>query len=140
MKITVKIVWVVSLLMLHGCKDNDSNPLNQFLNDATPRFEGAGNATIKNSDATHLFYADKGNLVASSKNKIGYAARDGLSFYFIEWSGDAGVGVKSDPTFRSQNGAVPLSSLEVVKNKDGVIWIVYQHSATSPEGRIVQKW
>ena len=117
-----------------------ADPYKAFKADATLRFEGAGITTVKNIDAKQLFYSDKGGLYASTKNKLGYASVDGSSYYFVEWSGDAGVGNKTNPSLRTQNGEVALQSLQIVKSEGGALWVVYKQNASSAEGRIVQKW
>ncbi|MDR2586031.1 MAG: hypothetical protein LBC84_07440 [Prevotellaceae bacterium] len=117
-----------------------SDPDAAFKADAALRFEGAGGATIRESDATHLFYADKGGLFSSTKNKVGYATRSGSVYYFVEWTGDASVGSKSSPSLRTQGGTSSLYSLDVVQYKDGKLWIKYKQTSGSAEGRVVQNW
>ena len=110
-----------------------------FKADATLRFEGAGNAIVRNMDATHLFYVDKGGLFSSNKNKVGYGARDGSTYYFVEWTGDWSIGTKTSPTLRTQTGTATLQSLQILQSQGGIVWIVYKQTATSAEGRVVQK-
>jgi len=144
MKTITKIIRIVFIML--GCTILMSTTcvvetdIAQFLLNPIPRFEGAGKTTIINTDASYIFYSDKGGLFSSSKNKVGYSSRDGSSFCFVEWSGDYYVGSKSSPTLRTQNGEVSLQYLEVVQYQGGTIWIVYKQSATSSEGKIVQKW
>ena len=139
-----RILLIMTALLLWGCPDDNIDPpadlLKAFKASTTLRFEGAGNATVKNTDAKYLFYADRGGLFSSTKNKVGYASRDGSSYYFVEWSGDANVGTKSSPSLRTQSGTVNLHALEVVKSEGGLIWILYKQTASSDEGKVVQKW
>ena len=109
--------------------------------DATPRFELPGGSIIKNTDAAYLFYSDKGNLFSSTKYKLGYSPRDGKIYYFVEWNRNdgTGVGTKSGASLRTQTGTVTLYSLDVLKYEGGVIWVTYKQTASSSEGRIVQK-
>jgi len=114
-----------------------------FKADATPRFEGAGNATVKLTDATHLFFADKGGLFAATKSGAGYASRDGSAYYFIEWGGGTNPGTKTSPTLRThQNPSeVVISSLQILKEDTatGTIWGIYKLTPTSAEGKFVRK-
>ena len=116
------------------------DPYAAFKADATPRFEGEGHPTVKLTDATHLFYVDKGELFSSTKNKMGYATRDGSIYFFIEWEGDASVGVKANPTLRTETAVFLLLNLQVVKSEGGTIWIIARRTETSPEDRIVGKY
>ena len=116
------------------------DPYAEFKADASPRFEGGDQPTVKLTDASHLFYVDKGELFSSTKKKIGYATRDGSLHYFIEWEGDASVGVKANPTLRTETAVFLLLNLQVVKSEGGTIWIIARRTETSPEDRIVGKY
>ena len=70
---------------------------------------------------------------------MGYGTRDGSTYYFVEWTGDWNIGTKTSPTLRTQTGTATLQSLQIVQSQGGVVWIVYKQTATSAEGRVVQK-
>ena len=111
-----------------------ADPYATFKASVTPRSEGAAIATMQ----THLLCGDKGGLFASTKYKAGFCSRDGSSYYFVEWTGGSTVGVKTNPTLRTQTGVVNLNSLEVIKSESGLLWIVYVTTA-GIEGRIIVK-
>ena len=141
----IRIIAVILAVVLMGCssereKEKEKKPdlYAAFKADAAERFEGAGNSNLKNTDATHLFYADRGVLFSSPKSKLGYVPRNSQSFYFIEWDGDFSPGTKSNPSLRTPSGVVSMHSLEIIKAENTKVWIVYKQTATSPEGRIVQ--
>jgi len=145
MRTTIQIGFIFSLIALAGSCSSKSDTEDvaselPFLKDYTPRFEEAGSSAQRNSDATKLFYMDKGILFSSSKYKTGYASRDGSSFYFVEWSGGLSVGEKSNPSLRTQSGEVPLAYVKIHKAEGGIIWLTYKQSENSSEGIIVQKW
>ena len=142
---TNKVIIAFMALLLWSCAkqettDKPVDPYQAFKANNTLRFEGAGMATVKNTDAQHLFYSDKGGLFSSTKNKVGYTSRNGSQYYFVEWNGDATLGTKSNPTLRTQSGVVNLQSLQIIQSKGGVLWIVYKQTASSAEGKVVQKW
>lgn len=118
----------------------NADPYKAFKADATLRFEGAGQATVKNTEGKHVFYADKGVILSSAKNKLGYASRDGKTFYFIEWEGDGSAGAKTNASLRTLSGVIALQSLQVIKSEGGILWITYKEKSDSAEGRVVQKW
>jgi hypothetical protein len=115
-----------------------------FKADATLRVElSAGNVIYNmpagNEPSPYIFYRDKGNeLFSSPKIKIGYAARDASSYFFVEWDGDISLGIKSNPALRTESGVVSINSMEIVQVKDRTIWIAWISNASS--GRLVQRW
>ena len=133
-KLILLNVVALSASLITECSPTDAIEL--WLIDSTLRSEGAGNATIKLTDGTHLFYVDKGELFSSTKNKMGYSSRDGVTYYFVEWNGDFSVGSKSGATLRTQSGTVTLQSLQVVQSEGGIVWVKYKQTASSTEGRI----
>lgn len=114
-----------------------ADPLKAFKADATLRWE-LSTQTIKNTDSKHLFYKDLGKLLSSSKSKLGYGDRNGSVFVFVEWEGAVSLGAKQNATLRTESGVVPLSTLDIVQLKDGLIWLIAKEG--SKEIRIVQKW
>ncbi|MDR1154946.1 MAG: hypothetical protein LBL04_09540, partial [Bacteroidales bacterium] len=79
-------------------------------------------------------------LFSSTRNKFGYASRDGTAFYFIEWEGDAAAGAKTNASIRNSSGGANLQTLQIIQSEDNRVWIVYKENADSEEGRVVQKW
>jgi len=115
------------------------DPYESFKADGALRFEMPGIPIIKNVNASHLFYVDRGLLFSSAKSKLGYASRDGTAFAFFEWNGDATIGTKSNPSLRQGTTSVPLKSLEILKVEGKKLWIL---ATTTDEKNcfIVQEW
>ena len=143
MNTTVKKLIQLSAIILIAfiftglrCED-EKNFVDPWMGNATLRCEGAGMGTIKFTDGRYLFYVDRGELFNSTRNKMGYASRDGATYYFVEWNGDFSVGSKSGAILRTQLGTVSLLSLEVAKSQGGIVWVAYKQDATSVEGHMV---
>ncbi|MXV52348.1 hypothetical protein GS399_15340 [Pedobacter sp. HMF7647] len=122
-----------------------ADPYSTVKADATLRFEGGSNGSVKNGLSNQVIYHDKGALFGSSKQKFGWSTPDGKSFFFLEFEGDPAVaGAKTGATIYSRlSGAEPArvncAKAEVIKVADGKAWILYQQAADKAEGYIVQK-
>jgi len=96
-----------------------------------------GSETLQN----RMFYKDEGGqLLSSTKNKIGWATTDAVTYEFIEFVGSPAIGALNSPSVRSQSGVITPIKAEVVQIKDGKVWIVLKETASSPEKWICAYW
>jgi len=116
-----------------------SDPFETFKADATLRFE-MNEEIIKNRESNLLFITDAGLLFSSTKSKVGFGTKDGLTLTLIEWDGDISVGAKNNASIRTLSGVTPIPYFEILKSQDGVIWAVYKQSESGATERFVQKW
>jgi hypothetical protein len=118
-----------------------ADPIAQFKNDATPRWE-TGTTIRYNRDTPHTFITDKdGKLFSSTAYKTGrITSPDGSGFEVLEFNvtGPPATGTPSGALLRTPSGATPLYRLEIVKVEGSKLWIVFQETSTSLERRVVQ--
>jgi len=134
-QITVTVNPIFATTINHEVFKTNNSLLFEF-RAGTPNSE-----LIRNGiDKLHLmFIKDAGQLFSSTKNKVGYCTKDGLSLMLIEWEGDTSVGEKSNASIRTLSGVTTLRYFEVLKFQDGIIWAVYQEES-GVVGRFRQKW
>ena len=116
-----------------------ADPYEAFKADATLRFELSGE-TIHNRESNLLFVKDSGILFSSTKSKVGFGTKDGLSLTLIEWEGDNSGGVKNNAAIRTLTGITPILYFEILKSQDGIIWAIYKRIESGTTERFVQKW
>jgi hypothetical protein len=135
----ILLLAVLAAITLTGCKkDTPVDPYATFKADVTPRWEN-GPTVEKNEQGAYVFITDGGGkLFDSDKYKTGRMSADGSDYELIEFSGAPAAGNPANPALRTPAGVEPLHRLEIVQAADGMLWIVFQETAGSPERRIVQ--
>ncbi|MDR1526914.1 MAG: pilus assembly protein N-terminal domain-containing protein [Dysgonamonadaceae bacterium] len=109
-----------------------ADPYRTFKADATTRCEINGQVY---TEFNRVFVVDKGGiLLESSQKKIGFSARDGNSYLYVGWDND----YRNPKLYTENEGIVPLSSLQVLQEKEGKGWIIAKNGTS--EIRICSKF